>query len=439
MIVGLSAVLVAAAFADDETVEPTELDKALDRVSRQASDTAEPVCQTLLKEYTSPEEHGRICHALTRVYAHTEFCRAPKKVLEWAQRGLECPLDPKARQEMYMWWANGVMYTHKVWGARDDARQEAMRREAVVPLLRALKALAEHDLPDGRPERPIWVKERNYYEKGTPEHEASEAKYKAQLEAHWRVRFLEDMVSWRDRQEREIAGMYTFPKLPGPAMLEELLTLAKEELQDEQAIEHLLSAVRFRAVNAQNAEIHRGAATQPADDAPDHGVRLLLTTPKTRWEEDEFPMWTSSFEVRISNEGKDSHIAWPTQATWAIVLNDAYFSYFAIGSHDAKPLALEPGAHHDVSISLDAYWSRSAPGGGKPIFAPGLYTLRVICPTYTNVDGKPDLFSRVEVYSNVIEFEIVPAKKKPQATSHKPQGIRCSVVTSHDPDCYDVS
>lgn len=127
----------------------------LDRL-RRGSNTpfadVERLGQQVLKDFPAPEDQGRIYYHLCHTHGQADIRVKERgdRVIEYAQKGLACPLDAARRLQLYSYWADAIR-------ARDRGRRLSpeARKEAATVLLKGLKESLPHNIPDEFPESGV--------------------------------------------------------------------------------------------------------------------------------------------------------------------------------------------------------------------------------------------------------------------------------------------
>ena len=135
--------------------------------------------------------------------------------------------------------------------ARGEA-YAAVRREAVVPYLKALATLYDHGMPESKPELPS---ARVLPTFGTPQ---AKAAYKVYSEECEKIKLCRDMCDLAHVPTNKILALYN----NSPLATEELHQLAKEILKDDAAVERLVSKVRRNTPTDQRPEPEASPATR---------------------------------------------------------------------------------------------------------------------------------------------------------------------------------
>jgi len=269
-VLGLAA---GAAWADDDE-GPSPLRTALYELDQMRDgrntsyDKVEAGAQRLLKEYTKPEEHGKIYFTLASVYAQSAGNQAePRaKAIQWCKKALEFPLDIKSQQRMCTYLGDSISVSLPIANSRGEG-WPALRREAVVPYLRGLKALLPYDLPNEPitpPEPPAKIG-RMIADPADAEHQKRVEEYERQIEALRKIRFTNDLIECREIQTRQIAGLYfKTPASDELVALDELETIARDVLQDDKAVANLIATVKAIEHEREQKRAARAATTRPA-------------------------------------------------------------------------------------------------------------------------------------------------------------------------------
>jgi len=198
-------------------------------------DEVEKRCNELLERYTKPEEQGMIYYQLTKVEGQSGFQR-PGKIIEYIKKALDLPIDPLKKVRLYIYWGDAIQVAHR--GVHNQELVTA-RRKAVMPYLQGLKETLKHNLPEVKPDLPI-VHGYRYWRVHVP-NIAAELKRKNEEEmAAWKfAKFQRNMIQHREVLTGQISGMYS--RFPWAS--DEIRELATKILEDETAVERLMSAV----------------------------------------------------------------------------------------------------------------------------------------------------------------------------------------------------
>jgi hypothetical protein len=136
--------------------EQDELGQKLTALDRLRAGTRTPLgsiekeSAALLKEHTAREEQGRIYFLLTESYGQARMSvnGNAAKVIDYAPKALECPLDPVRRLRLYAYWGDAIILS-------DLSRPLSARRAEAAPIyLKGLKEARQYDIPDVVPKRP---------------------------------------------------------------------------------------------------------------------------------------------------------------------------------------------------------------------------------------------------------------------------------------------
>jgi len=126
---------------------------ALERLRRglnTAFDEVERLGQQMLKEYSAAEDQGRIYYQLTHNYAQSGISIKARadKVVEYAQKGLACPLDPVRRLRLYSYWGAALKVGDQ------SAPLSPRRKAAAIVWLKGLKEAQQYNIPEKAPPLP---------------------------------------------------------------------------------------------------------------------------------------------------------------------------------------------------------------------------------------------------------------------------------------------
>jgi len=193
----------------------------------------------LLETHSAPDERAQIYYTVCVAYASADARRYHDKMVEYATKALECPLDPRKRSVMYTYWGDAIQVKHR--GVHGPQLAIA-RRKAVVPYLKGLQDQLQLKLPDEKPELPEWAQERRT-EGRQESYEQRLTKAKAKKEAFhrvWkRVRFEWKMIDCRNILISQIVFMYTRV----PTATEELRKLASQIVKDKNLVDQIVMRV----------------------------------------------------------------------------------------------------------------------------------------------------------------------------------------------------
>jgi hypothetical protein len=188
----------------------------------------------LLKDYTKPEEQGRIFYQIAMSYAQAGVWKKghAAKVIDYAQKGLRQPIDPRLRLELYLYWGNAI-------AGSDRSRPISLRRAEASPIyLNGLKEAKQFNIPDAPPKQPP-----SFLSRMGPGMGMGEEAFKREREKHamecQRVLRLEILCTLRDAMHRELVCSYSrIPRAP-----DELRKLATETLGAGPEVEKLMDAL----------------------------------------------------------------------------------------------------------------------------------------------------------------------------------------------------
>lgn len=198
-------------------------------------DEVEIRCNELLQEYTKPEEQGKIYYELTKVEGQSGFQR-PVKAIEYARKALEVPQDPWKKVRLYIYWGDTIQVANR--GVHNQELVTA-RRKAVMPYLLGLKEMLKYDLPEFKPELPTYGAMVFEGDKDDPEYQRILKEKKEKIKAREKAKFQRAMIQHRDVLTSQVSTMYS----RFPFATNEIKELATQVLEDEKAVERLMSAV----------------------------------------------------------------------------------------------------------------------------------------------------------------------------------------------------
>lgn len=225
--------MVGAETLDEQLWKTEELRKGRDTPFEEV----EKICQSLLQEYTTPEEHGRIYYQLAHVYAQSGLVK-PDKTIQYAEKALGYPLESVKRLRLYLYWGDAIQVTHA--GVRGK-QLVAARKEAVMPYLMGLKETLGHGLSEKRPELPVLVDRQRYSgPPDTEEYHKARRMVEQQVQARKLAKQQYHMFELRDSLTNQTAYLYS----RFPFASNEIEQLARKMLEDEAAVERLMKAVK---------------------------------------------------------------------------------------------------------------------------------------------------------------------------------------------------
>jgi hypothetical protein len=198
----------------------------------------ERFCAPLLQQYTDAESQGLIYVTLAKVYANRDIGKRPDKVVEYAEKAVDLPIDPVDRLMLYTAWGDAIQVSNR--GVHGDELARA-GREAVMPYLYGLRETLDCDLPEGPPPVPR-IRSAAFVIARIEDPERRKAAIARQQElvaAQRRAILQGDMILHRGILSNQVVHMYT----RFPFATEELRELATGVLQDEMAVRRLVDAV----------------------------------------------------------------------------------------------------------------------------------------------------------------------------------------------------
>jgi hypothetical protein len=108
-------------------------DTPLDEVDRRGAG--------LLQKYTDPKDRGRIYYQLAHIHAQSAL-RRPDQVVQYAEKALECPLEPSQRLRLYVYRGDALQMGKEPFPKK--------RKRAVVPYLQGLRGTRLESVREGR-------------------------------------------------------------------------------------------------------------------------------------------------------------------------------------------------------------------------------------------------------------------------------------------------
>jgi hypothetical protein len=197
----------------------------------------------LLRGFRDPVERGQIYYHLAHVHGQSGL-HFPEKVMEYAGKALELPLQPGQRFTLYVYWGDA----HRV--AKRPVPPAEKRRWAAGRYLEGLKLLLPYRLPEKAPELPVVAGFNDVMPRGDP----ADPVFIRQLQEWFREKDKYDKA-WAARRQAELirgliwerevlAGQIVSLYHPEPAAWGEIRHIASAVLGDRAAVERLLAAVR---------------------------------------------------------------------------------------------------------------------------------------------------------------------------------------------------
>jgi hypothetical protein len=185
------------------------------------------VGQQLLQKYPGAKEQGAIYFQLAHIHAQSGL-REPDRVIEYARKALDFPLEPSQRMRLYVYWGDATQ--------AKPARLStgAQRKEAALAYLQGLKETLRYRLPEIAPELP-GVSPYDMVGKG-PEVEKARQKHQQEMAARQEAEVQREMIQHRNVLTQQLVGLYSRQ----PYVPEELEQLARQTLGDPAAVERLM-------------------------------------------------------------------------------------------------------------------------------------------------------------------------------------------------------
>jgi hypothetical protein len=188
----------------------------------------------LLKDYTKPEEQGRIFYQIAMSYAQVGAWKSGgvDKVIDYAQKALAQPIDPRLRLELYNYWGTAIT-------SSDRSRPiSASRADAAPVFLKGLKEAKQFNIPDAPPKDPPSFLSRMGPGMGMNEETFKRERAKHAMECQ-RVLRVQMLCSARDALRGQLVFLYSrIPRAP-----DELRKLATETLGAGPEVEKLMDAL----------------------------------------------------------------------------------------------------------------------------------------------------------------------------------------------------
>lgn len=221
--------------------EEDELGKKIATVESLLQGTRTPLglivaeAEALLDRYPMPEDHGRIYYLLAHSHAVAGMSRLEnaQKVIEFAQKALDCPLDPTLRLRLYICWGDALVLG-------DPARPIAVRRRAAAEAyLAGLKEARQFKIPDAAPVRPALSMPKARNEQGVVDLESFYQESEARIR---QLRSIDDLEMLQ-RRRGVLAGQLIYIYSLEPRADEELRTLAEKALGSDPQVEQLMASL----------------------------------------------------------------------------------------------------------------------------------------------------------------------------------------------------
>jgi hypothetical protein len=191
------------------------------------------VGRTLLKKYPGPKEQGQIYYWLAHVHAQSGLVH-PERVMEYARKALEQPLEPLQVPRLYVYWGDAI----QVGRAKDPPAER--RKWSAVIYLAGLREVLEYSLPAKAPELPV-IKRASTLRLGRGGiNEETRRRLAEQVAARRKAEFVREMVQHRNILVGQLAGLYQ----QGNVAPDELRQLAAGVLRNLWAEDRLLRALK---------------------------------------------------------------------------------------------------------------------------------------------------------------------------------------------------
>lgn len=183
----------------------------------------------LLRKYPDPKDQGQIYFELVQVYGQS--AGPPQRIIEYAKKALQLPLEPSQRFRLYTYWGDAVLLLKPAEPLADR------RRAATVVFLDGLMQLRKFNLPEKPPEIPLVT----LYDLDDGAREAEE-QYRRDMAAVEQAHFVRAMIRHRDVLTGQIVWLYARK----PFATDELRELATKTTKDPQLVARLVKAVEAK-------------------------------------------------------------------------------------------------------------------------------------------------------------------------------------------------
>jgi hypothetical protein len=221
-----------------------------------------------LKEHPSGEDQGRVYYQLAETYAQSGISvkERAEKVVEYAQKGLQCPLDPVRRLQLHEYWGDGLRFA-------DPTQSFPERRKAAaIAYLKGLKESQKYDIP-AKPPGPAPGGFIVHREAGPPPpgFEALERKAAEIAATQKRIRYEEELYYIHKVLIDQLVDVYRRE----PYAATELREMATEIVGDPATVATLMS--RIEALGALHDEpTAKEVLWPPSEDTSEPRRRILL-------------------------------------------------------------------------------------------------------------------------------------------------------------------
>ncbi len=186
----------------------------------------------LLETYTGAKERGQIYYQLAHVHAQSGLAH-PERVIAYARKALEHPLEPLQVPRMYVYWGDAVHVT------RAKEPLVARRKWSAVIYLAGLREMLRFPLPGKAPEVPVMA--RGLGRDADPRSAEGTRRRLAEIAAARRkAEFQGAMIQHRNILTGQIAALYH----RHPVAPEEMRALAEGVLRDPRSLDRFLRAVK---------------------------------------------------------------------------------------------------------------------------------------------------------------------------------------------------
>lgn len=235
--VALTAYAVAAQVP--HCLHPTAVQKKLVLVEIACAEghldygTAERRCLALMKEHHTPEDKGRVYAMIASIYYRDER-EYWSEVVSYCRKALQFPLDKFEAIDTYQRWGSALRTRHR---AVQGGRIEAWRAEVVMPYLKALRIVLDHQTAPGI-RRKMSLPIMSYYDEDprVVEWHRTRSKENRQIQGQ------NALVEYRCYTSGACIELYSC----GPPATGELDRLAIEVLKERQVVAEIVQDVEAR-------------------------------------------------------------------------------------------------------------------------------------------------------------------------------------------------
>lgn len=221
----------------------------------------------LLQTYPEPKEQGQIYYNLAHIHAQSGVAK-PDRLIEYAQRALEFPLDPSRRARLFVYSGDAI----QVRGQQGQLPFTGTRKSAALQYLKGLKEVIGYNLPEQPPDLPS-VSRFSIEPASGPVYEAMKHKHDQQQAALMQARFQGEMIIHRDVLQKQIVSIYT----RRPIAIDELQNIGTHIIGKGKDLDRLMAMVNDKVSKLPPELVITNPSAPPSRSGPAKlGLRFFL-------------------------------------------------------------------------------------------------------------------------------------------------------------------